>query len=61
MENKCPKCKEPAYYCDDSTIEEDGDTLWVNYWCRCPSCGKCWRYVERFTLKDAWIETEEED
>lgn len=61
MENKCPKCGEPFYYCDDSTVEEDGDTLWVNYWCRCPSCGKCWKYVEEFTLKDAWIETEEED
>lgn len=61
MENKCPKCGESLYYCDDSTIEEDGDTLWVNYWCRCPSCGKYWKYVEEFTLKDAWIETEEED
>ena len=26
MENRCPKCGESLYYCDDSTIEEDGDT-----------------------------------
>lgn len=61
MENKCPKCGEPIYYYNDSTIEEVGDTLWVNYWCHCFSCRKYWRYVEEFTLKDAWIETEEED
>ena len=50
MENKCPKCGEDRYYCDDSSIEQDGDTLWVNYWCRCPACGECLRYVEEFTL-----------
>lgn len=61
MENKCPKCREPVYYYNDSNIEQDGDILWVNYWYRCSSCGKHWRYVEEFTLKDAWIETEEED
>lgn len=61
MENKCPKCGEFVYYCEDNTIEPDGDILWVNSWCRCYSCGKCWRYVEEFTLKHAWIETEEED
>ena len=61
MENKCPKCGEPAYYCDDNTIEEDGDTLRVDYWCRCSLCKKCWKYVEVFTLNTAWIETEEED
>ena len=61
MENKCPKCGESLYQCDDSSIEEGGDTLLVNYWCRCPSCGECWKYVEECTLKDAWIETEEED
>lgn len=27
MENKCPKCGEFTYYCEDSTIEQDGDTL----------------------------------
>ena len=61
MENKCPKCGEDYYYCDDNDIEQDGDTLWVTYWCICNSCGKRWRYVEEFTLKDAWIETEKED
>ena len=61
MENKCPKCGTYCYYCDDSTIEEDGSTLWVTYWCRCRSCSQHWRYVEEFTLKDAWIEPEEED
>ena len=61
MENKCPKCGEYSHYCDDNNIEQDGDTLWIDHWCRYPSCGKCWRYVEEFTLKDAWIETEEED
>lgn len=61
MENKCPKCGENYYYCDDNDIEQNGDTLWVTYWCICNSCGQRWRYVEEFTLKDAWIETEEED
>ena len=60
MENKCPKCEEFVYYCEDSTIEQDGDTLWVDYWCRCCSCGHSWRYIERFTLDTAWIETEED-
>ena len=61
MENKCPKCGEDYYYRDDTGIEQDGDTLWVDHWCRCSSCGQHWRYVEEFTLKDAWIETEEKD
>lgn len=61
MENKCPKCGEYSYYCDDNDIEQDGDTLWVTYWCICNSCGQRWKYVEVFTLKDAWIETEKED
>lgn len=61
MENKCPKCGEYSYYCDDNDIEQDGDTLWVTYWCICNSCGQRWKYTERFTLKDAWIETEKED
>ena len=59
MENKCPKCGEFVYYCENSTIEQDGDTLWVDYWCRCCSCGHSWRYIERFTLDVAWIDTEE--
>ena len=61
MENKCPKCGKDSYYCDDSSIEQDGNTLWVYYWCRCPSCGKCWKYVEEFTLDTAWIDIEEEN
>ena len=61
MENKCPKCGEDSYYCDDSSIEQDGDTLWVYYWCKCKSCGKKWQYVEMYHFCDAWIETEEED
>lgn len=60
MENKCPRCGEFAYYCDDSTIEEDGDTLWVNYWCRCSLCKKRWLYTAKFTLDTAWIGVEEE-
>ena len=59
MENKCPKCGEFVYYCEDSTIEQDGDTLWIDYWCKCCSCGHSWRYIERFTLDAAWIDTEE--
>ena len=61
MENKCPKCGEYSYYCDDNDIEQDGDTLWVTYWCICNSCGQRWKYIEKFILNDAWIETEEED
>lgn len=61
MENKCPKCGEDYYYRDDNDIEQNGDTLWVTYWCICNSCGQRWKYVEEFTLKDVWIETEEED
>ena len=61
MENRCPKCEEDYYYCDDNDIEQNGDTLWVTYWCICNSCGQRWKYVEEFTLKDAWVETEEED
>ena len=61
MENKCPKCGEDNYYYDDGNIEQDGDTLWVDHWCRCCSCGQRWKYTERFTLDTAWVETEEED
>nr|DAJ34618.1 MAG TPA: alpha-aminoadipate carrier protein [Caudoviricetes sp.] len=61
MENKCPKCGEDSYYCDDGSIEQDGDTLWIDRWCRCCSCGQRWKYTERFTLDIAWIETEEEE
>ena len=61
MENKCPKCGEDYYYCDDHAIEQDGDTLWMTYWCICNSCGQRWKHTERFTLDSAWVETEEED
>ena len=61
MENKCPKCGEDNYYYEEEGIEQDGDTLWVDRWCRCCSCRQRWRYTEEFTLKDAWIEPEEED
>ena len=61
MENKCPKCGEDNYYYEEEGIEQDGDTLWVDRWCRCYSCGQHWKYTEEFTLKDAWIKTEEED
>ena len=61
MENKCPKCGEYSHYCYNDNIEQDGDSLWIDHWCRCSSGGQHWKYVEEFTLKDAWIETEEED
>ena len=61
MENKCPKCGEDSYYYYNDEMEQGGDILWVDHWCRCSSCGQHWKYVERFTLKDAWIETEEKD
>lgn len=61
MENKCPKCGKNNYYCDDSNIEQDGDILWVNYWCRCCSCGQRWEYTAKFTFEAAWIGVEEED
>ncbi len=61
MENKCPKCGKDNYYSDDFTIDQDGDILFANYWCRCNSCRQRWKYVERFTYDIAWIETEEED
>ena len=61
MENKCPKCGEYSHYCYNDNIEQDSDSLWIDHWCRCSSCGQHWTYVEEFTLKDAWIETEEED
>lgn len=61
MENKCSKCGEDNYYCDDGSIKQDGDTLWVDCWCRCCSCGQRWKYTERFILDTAWIDTEEED
>lgn len=61
MENKCPKCGESSEYTFENTIEQDGDTLFVNYWCRCKSCGKHWVYTERFKLDMAWINYDEED
>lgn len=61
MENKCPKCGEDNYYYEEEGIEQDGDTFWVDHWCRCSSCGQRWRYIEKFTFDTAWIETEEED
>lgn len=61
MENKCPKCGEKYEYTFENEVSQDGDILWVNYWCRCCSCGQRWKYTERFTLDIAWIETEEED
>lgn len=61
MENKCPKCGEVNDYRDNTSIEQDGNTLWIDHWCRCSSCGQHWKYVEKFTLKDTWIEIEEED
>lgn len=30
MENRCPKCREDTEYTYENTIEQDGDTLWVN-------------------------------
>lgn len=56
MDNRCPKCGEYSHYCDDNNIEQDGDTLWITYWCRCGSCSQHWKYIEEFTLKDAWVE-----
>lgn len=50
MENKCPKCGEEYEYTFENKVSQDGDTLWVDYWCRCCSCGQYWKYTERFTL-----------
>lgn len=61
MENKCPKCGEEYEYTFESDVSQDGDDLFVNYWCKCKSCGKNWQYVEMYHFCDAWIETEEED
>lgn len=61
MENKCPKCGEDNYYYEEEGIEQDGDALWVDHWCRCSSCGQRWKYTEKFIFETAWIETEEED
>ena len=61
MENKCPKCGEDNYYYEEEGIEQDGDTLWVDRWCRCYSCGQHWKYTEEYHFCDAWIDTEEED
>ena len=61
MENKCPKYKKDNYNYGNGDIEQDGDTLWIDYWCSCCSCGHSWRYIERFTLDTAWFETEEKD
>lgn len=30
MENKCPKCGEDNYYCNDGNIEQDDDTIGVD-------------------------------
>lgn len=61
MENKCPKCGEDYYYRDDTGTEQDGDILWVDHWCKCGSCGQRWKYVEKFTFEDAWVDIEEEN
>lgn len=61
MENKCPKCGEEYKYSSESEVSQDGDYLFVNYWCKCKSCGKNWQYVEMYRFWDAWIETEEKD
>ena len=61
MENKCPKCGEELEYTFEDEISQDGDDLFVNYWCECKSCGTNWRYVEMHHFCDAWIETEKED
>lgn len=60
MENKCPRCGEGSEYTFENDVEQDGNELWVTYWCRCKSCGEYWQYVERFTLDTAWIETNED-
>lgn len=61
MENKCPKCGEEHEYIFENEVSQDGDNLFVSYWCKCKSCGTNWRYVEMYHFCDAWIETEEED
>lgn len=55
MENKCPKCGKNNEYTYENTVEQDGDTLLVNYWCRCKFCGEHWQYVEMFRFCSAWI------
>lgn len=40
MENKCPKCGEEYEYALENEVSQDGDVLWVDYWCRCCSCGQ---------------------
>lgn len=63
MENKCPKCGEDIEYTFENNVEQDnGDTLLVNYWCKCKSCGEHWQYVEMFRFCAAWVvENNEED
>ena len=61
MENKCPKCGEEYEYTFENEVSQDGDDLFVNYWCKCKSCGTNWRYVEMYHFCDAWFDTEEED
>ena len=61
MENKCPKCGGDYEYPFENEVSQDGNNLFVNYWCTCKSCGKNWQYVEMYHLCDAWIETEKED
>mgnify|MGYP004557483037 FL=1 len=40
MENKCPKCGKDNEYTFENDVMQDGDTLWVNSWCRCKVCGE---------------------
>lgn len=61
MENKCPKCGEELEYTFENEISQDGGNLFVNYWCKCKSCGKNWQYIEMYHFCDAYIETEKED
>lgn len=56
MENKCPKCGENIEYTFENEVEQDGD-----YWCKCKSCGKHWRYVEIFHFCSAWIDENKEN
>lgn len=59
MENKCPCCQDDFNYTYENDVEQDGDTLWVKYWCRCKSCGFHWLYIERFKLETAWTENDD--
>ena len=59
MENKCPCCQDDFNYIYENDVEQDGDTLWVKYWCRCKSCGFHWLYIEKYKLETAWIENDD--